>query len=512
MTTPPIDASRRLAAVAAWQVPLLRRSVRALAAAAERLPAWRARLEGVGRSLDEGESWSGPAARGAAAAVRELSSVTWVVDTALAESLTAFDRLTTEAEAAQELAREALTLGSALPGELDAGLRDRGRLAAAVEALVPAAAVGAPTPAVAAAEGALSRAAAASAAAEHAGTALAGVGVRDAFAPADFATLAARLPVAAPVCVPPVPAGPPTAVAAWWAALPLTAQLTALRADPAALGRRDGLPAWARDRANRLLLAAALEDPETPPYERFTARVVARRIEAEEASGRPVQLHLLDLAADRVVLGLGDLDTADAVAMLVPGIGNTPGDDLGGLVRDARGVARAADAAAPGLAVATVVWLGYDSPGSVRPTISRAAAWNGGTALASSLAGLSAAREAVAQPTPRTAVLAHSYGTVVVDEAADVAGPLAADAVVLLGSPGMEDDARSLEVPEVYDAASPHDRVAALRWFGEATGSGSYGSTGLPVDADAGHSEYYDRNRPTLSAVGEVVAGVRARH
>jgi hypothetical protein len=98
----------------------------------------------------------------------------------------------------------------------------------------------------------------------------------------------------------------------------------------------------------------------------------------------------------------------------------------------------------------------------------------------------------------------------VVDEAADVAGPLAADAVVLLGSPGMEDDVDGLEVPEVYDAASPADLVAGLQWFGVATHSGLYGSTGLPVDPDTGHSEYYDADRPTLAAIGEVVAGRRS--
>jgi hypothetical protein len=290
----------------------------------------------------------------------------------------------------------------------------------------------------------------------------------------------------------------------------MTAQLAAIRADPAAFGARDGIPAWARDRANRLLLTAALDDPRTDAAAALTARIVARRIELEEAAGRSVQLHLLDLAEDRVVLGLGNLDTADAVALVVPGIRNTPADDLEGLVHDARRVAGAAGAAAPALSVATAVWLGYDSPAGVRQIVGRASAWKGGTALASSLAGLRSGRQAVAAPVARTTVLAHSYGTVVVDEAADMPGMLAADAVVLLGSPGMEDDARTLEVPEVYDAASPDDVVAALGWFGDPTGSASYGSTGLPVEADTGHSGYYDDDRPTLAALGEVVAGVRS--
>lgn len=507
--TAPRDVPGRLMAVAAWEVPILRRAVATLTAVAERLPAWRARLEGVARSLDTGEAWAGPAARGAAAAVRDLSSVTWSVDAAFTESLTAFERLAVEADAAQELAYDALALAAALPGGAGAALRDPGRLAVTVDALVPGAVVDQAVPALAAAEAALDRGAAASTAADQAGSALVQVGVRDAFSPADFAALAGRVPVADPVCVLPPPAGRPEDVAAWWAALPLAAQLAAIRADPAGLGDRDGLPAWARDRANRLVLSAALKDKERDPYARFTARVVARRIAAEEATGQQVQLQLLDLAGDRVALGLGDIDTADAVALVVPGIFNTPGDDLGRLLRDARGVAEAARAAAPGLAVASVVWLGYDTPGSAPQIVGRARARDGGAALAGSLAGLRAARGALAGNVARTTVLAHSYGTVVADEAADEPGRLAADALVLLGSPGVEDDARGMEAPEVYDAASPADLVAGLGWFGRPTGYPLVGSAALPVDPDSGHSEYLDAGRPTLAAIGEVVAGVR---
>jgi hypothetical protein len=509
MTAPVLDLPTGLRAAAAWDVALLRGAVGALADVSERLPIWRARLEGVARSLGAGEDWAGPAARSASGALRDLSAGTWAVEGALADSLGAFHRLTAEADAARGLAREALRRSDDVPGGVAGALPDREGLATVLDALVPGAELD-PAPALAAAEAALDHAAAAAAAAEEAGEALAGLGVRDAFAPADFSALAAEVPVAEPVCVPPGPTGPPEAVTAWWAALPLTAQLAALRTNPAGLGGRDGLPAWARDTANRRLLATALEDPATDPYAAFTARVVARRIEAEEAVGRQVQLQLLDLAGDRVVLGLGDLDTADAVALLVPGIHNSPGDDLSGLVGDARAVAGASREATPGRSVATAVWLGYDSPSGAAQILGRANAVEGGAALASALAGLRAGREAVVSPDARTVVLAHSYGTVVVDEAADAPGVLAADAVVLMGSPGMEDDAASLEAPEVYDAASPDDLVVALRWFGRATGSGHFDSTGLPVDPEAGHSDYYDAERPTLAAVGEVVTGVRA--
>jgi hypothetical protein len=312
-----------------------------------------------------------------------------------------------------------------------------------------------------------------------------------------------------PVLLPDVPVlGDPAEVTAWWAALSLGAQLAMVRSYPEAVGTLDGLPAWVRDRANRLVLARALGDPATPPAAAFVAAVVARRIAAEEDRGQQVQLHLLDLAGDRVVLALGDLDTADAVAVLVPGVGNSPGDDLGRLTRDAADVAAAARAAAPGRAVATAVWLGYRPPGFPGMAL-RTAARNGGSALAAGLAGLSTARAVTGEPPPRTTVVAHSYGTVVADEAADEAGRLAADAVVLLGSPGMEDDAHALEAPEVFDAAALADPVAAFWYFGSGTNAQAFGSTALPVERSMGHSDYYDHDRPTLAAIGEVVAGVR---
>jgi hypothetical protein len=484
MTAPLADAAR-LHAVAAWDVPLARRAVAVLAETIDRLLTWRARLEGVGRALAAGDSWSGPAAQSAVAALSDVSAVGSAVGHAFEGSLSAYERLVTEAAFAQELAAQAL--------------------AAAI--LVPVG-DGLPAPA---ADAALAHAALAAAAAECAADALSGLGVRDAFAPADFQDLLTLVPVMGPFQAPGLPSpGPPAAVGAWWAGLSARAQWAAIAMSPAAVGALDGVPSWARDRANRLLLDRALRDPRIPSAAALTARVVARRIAAEEAAGQQVQLHLLDLAGDRVVLALGDLDTADAVALLVPGIGNSPGDDLGGLVSDARRLAAAGRAAAPGTTVATAVWLGYRPPGTLWSAITRTAAWRGGPALAATLAGLAAARTATGTGAPRTTVVAHSYGTVVVDEAADVPGRLAADAVVLLGSPGMEDDAASLEAAAVFDAASDGDVVPRLDWFGDGgTREERYGSTGLPVTSAMGHSDYLDPDYPTLAAVGEVVTGRR---
>jgi hypothetical protein len=313
-----------------------------------------------------------------------------------------------------------------------------------------------------------------------------------------------------PIQPPRVPATRvPAEVAGWWAGLSEAQQRAVISMSPAVVGALDGVPAWARDRANRVLLDRALSDPRTPAGAALTARAVAARIAKEEAAGQTVQVELLDLAGDRVALSLGDLDTADEVAVLVPGVGNTPEDDLGHLVGNAEDIASATRAASSGASLATMVWLGYRTPATVLTGTVRFAAEKGGPALARSLDGLAAARTSTATERPRTTVVAHSYGTVVVDEAADQPGRLAADAVVLLGSPGMEDYANSLEAPEVFDAASPGDPVTWFPWDGDRWTGGSYGATGLPVTPDMGHSDYLEPQFPTLAAVGEVVAGVR---
>jgi hypothetical protein len=478
-------AAQRLAAVAAWDVFPLRGAVATLDAVAGRLRAWRARLDGVGRTLASGEVWTGPSAKAAGSVADELSSAAWAVDVAVAGSLAALERLAREADLAQELAVRALVLSAA----------------EAVEEVVPL-----PSTALAVGGDALAHAAAVAAAADDAAGALAGLGVRHAWVPADLTRLAAGADLSVPV----VPTGrAPEEVAAWWTGLSATARLAAIRRAPAAVGRLDGVPAWARDQSNRLVLDRALANPRTPPTAVHMARVVAGQIRVEEKAGRQVQLQALDLEGSRVVLALGDLDTADAVALLVPGKDNSPADDLRRLTADARDVSSSARAAAPGLSVATVVWLGYRAPASWFEAVTRESASRGAPALAAGLAGLAAARTATGDPAPRTTVLAHSYGTVVVDEAADLDGELAADAVVLSGSPGMEEDARGLEVPEVYDATADDDWIAQLSWFGTSPDEDRYGSIGLPTDPGMGHSGYYSPEFPTLAAIGQVVAGAR---
>ncbi|MDT0275883.1 alpha/beta hydrolase [Blastococcus goldschmidtiae] len=501
MTTPvaPQDDVLRLQALAAWDVPALRAGLHALTALDDGFPAWRTRLDAVVRALEDEGCWVGPAAAQAGRLLLRLSSAAAAADLGFATSRAECAHLVRQVNVASGRAATALALAPDLPVPLDAALAHDGTLAAAVDRLVlgPESVA----PAVAMAKEALAAAAAAEAAAVRAEAALASAGAHAGPAGRLDELDSGALPLEPPAGL------DPREAARWWASLSSAAQLALVDTAPATVGSLDGVPAWARDRANRHALRQAIEDPRADDGQRATARVVAALLAAEEAAGRAAQLHLLDLAGERVAVAFGDLDTAAAVALVVPGMNVSPGDDLHAVAGDARDLAASASRADPGPAVAAVAWLGYRAPHTVYSVTNRRAATRGGAALDAALDGLAAARTMAGVPRPRTTVVGHSYGTVVLDEAADRQGRLAADAVVLLGSPGMEDDAAGLEAPEVYDAASPADPVSWVGWFGAETWSRAFGSTGLPADPGTGHSQYFDRDRPTLAAMGEVVVG-----
>lgn len=497
-----------------WDLPQVRGCVGRLELVAERLLPWQTRLDALGRQIGAAECWSGPAGTAAAAALVELSTVASGVRGALEGSLSSLQGLAGAAAEAHELA-VAARAGAAAGG---IGLDETGRPLGVPDLPHPAMAADqvaavttareAAARAAAAAEEALAAARRALACATAAAEPLAGLGADGVASPADFADVTARL---YPVRLPEVPgAADPAAVAAWWAGLGAAQQLAAIDSAAGVVGALDGLPAWARDRANRLNLAAASQHlpPGSDGHE--VAEAVRAAIAGLEDDGAVAQLLLFDPAEGRVVLSTGDLDTAAAVGVLVPGVETTPADDLAGLVGDARDVAAAAGAAAPGLAVATVAWLGYRTPHWFTSVFPRAS-WRGGRDLDRALDGMAAARGGPgAPPPPRTTVVGHSYGTVVTGQAARAPGRLAADAVVLLGSPGTSAGrADRLEVEEVHGAWSLADPISTSGFYGPSPSSLGFGDEPLPTELTQGHTEYYDRDRPTLAAIGEVVAGTR---
>ena len=143
----------------------------------------------------------------------------------------------------------------------------------------------------------------------------------------------------------------PEQVNGWWDGLTEEQQQALIAAHPDLIDNTNGIPAGARDEANRTLLAQDLailrlrEADGTLTDEE--ADVLVNAEAAEEAlanltgptaidpvTGKPVQtqLHIYDPRAfggdGKVAIAVGDLDTADNVAVQVPGLG-TDGSSIG---------------------------------------------------------------------------------------------------------------------------------------------------------------------------------------
>ena len=214
----------------------------------------------------------------------------------------------------------------------------------------------------------------------------------------------------------------------------------------------------------------------------------------------------------RAVEALGDLATAERIAVLIPGVGTRLRDfdrGLGGVARRAPAVQartlyarlRAAD---PRTRIAVVAWLGYDPPEGLSLEAAR------------DLRARAGAAELIAfvnSLPPRAAVtlIGHSYGALVAGLAAPHL-PRVAD-VVALGAPGMgAATATALGGARVWSALAADDwirRVPQLRLghlgHGRRPSSAAFGALPLPVEGAAGHDGYLCPGSATLDAVTAIV-------
>ena len=328
----------------------------------------------------------------------------------------------------------------------------------------------------------------------------------------------------------------PAEVAHWWIATPPHLRRQLLARQAAALGGLAGLPTDVRDEANRRRLAILLRQLRAErdrlagvlasvPLQLTRAALVKSMLAIAEgvertlatlAGRRPAaRLLTLDLAgAGRVAIGLGDVDRAGHVAVVVPGMGQDAGHGLAGTVRHAADLL--AEAGRQSVqSTAVVAWIGYAAPGW-RQVPFAARARVGGRKLAVDLATLAAAR--TGEPAHVTLV-GHSYGSTVVGAAMQV-GPRRADDLVLLGSPGVladRVDRLGLSGRRVYVGEAAFDPVADLGAFGADPGDQGFGASRVRVDPRPGlpwpdevvaaHSHYFDPDSESLRNVARVVVG-----
>lgn len=345
----------------------------------------------------------------------------------------------------------------------------------------------------------------------------------------------------------PEPGTDPAQVSAWWASLPTAVRSALLATDPGRLGSLDGLPAKVRDEANRAALGGERTAllAEVKRLERaldgnwfggtFTNDDAALehaqgKLEAldviEATIARPSRyLLVLDLSGEQAMaaVAIGDVDTAEHVAVFTPGMDTTVQGSLESYDRSLQALQRQAQnqsATAGGGAVATVSWLGYQAPQGGdwwRPSRSVAndeAASRGAERLSAFLNGLDAARP---EPAHLTA-LAHSYGSLTTGLA--LQRGTGVDDAVFFGSPGLgtsEVTDLGLRPGHAYVIEARNDPVADLAYFGIDPNQLG-GITGLAAqerDVDGvrlsestGHSQYLVEGSTSQYAMAAVVAGL----
>ena len=328
--------------------------------------------------------------------------------------------------------------------------------------------------------------------------------------------------------------------------------------NPELISNLDGAPPWARYAASDLLIAghiqslreeaaAVAELIDEEDYQGFLREALAGYIEDVEAEAGELQLWLhqdrqillFDPMGDgRVVEVFGDLESAEHIGITVPGITNditnfSEGD--GGFRANARTVhERAQELNIDG--VATISWLGYNTPDHVGALV-QTAAREGHYDLIDFVAGMDQL-----SGNRHISVVGHSYGSLVTGMAAGQG--LDANEVVFIGSPGTSlshaDDAKLKPGgvlwaglahgdpigagPDLNGKLTPSDWLRAgaeqiWEWLdGESAIKDLYhgvnpvhddfGALEFHTDGASGHSEYYDEGTVSLDNILYIIAGM----
>ncbi|MFI6443376.1 alpha/beta hydrolase [Kitasatospora sp. NPDC050543] len=255
----------------------------------------------------------------------------------------------------------------------------------------------------------------------------------------------------------PKPDASPTEVNSWWKGLTPEEQNRLIEAHPERIGNRDGIPADVRDQANRKNLSTLIDQYRklNPPsaeqkaklegFEAIKAKIdEGERNAAQRDKPKPYLIGIGDQGQGRAILSYGNPDTAQNVASYVPGtsttlkgVGGSDADRAERIWESARGLNGKQS-------TASMVWLGYDAPPEIPDAADGGRAGVGAVSYQKFMQGLQATHQG---DPAHVASVGHSYGSTVVGLAAQLPGGLAANDVVLVGSPGVgADNASKLSV------------------------------------------------------------------
>ncbi|RKR74694.1 alpha/beta hydrolase [Frondihabitans australicus] len=297
--------------------------------------------------------------------------------------------------------------------------------------------------------------------------------------------------------------GSAQATANWWSTLTTTRRQQLIDTMPGVVGNLEGVPYTVRDVANRLTLTTTINDLELEQTRAQFGLVSfgdeARRLtmlqqvsialqRGREGDDATRQLVSLDTVfPGRAAVSVGDLDTADNVSLMVPGMLYTVSNQITYWTDRAADLHSEQELYSNALASqtnrpttsATVAWMGYRTP-DLTNVLSLTLARAGAVHLEDTVRGLDAERQA---DLPRVNVIAHSYGSTTATIALS-SGKIHVDSLTVLGSPGSvvpRADDLAVTRGSVYAAAAALDPVAGSGVFGVDPGGTSFGATLLNV-------------------------------
>jgi len=339
-------------------------------------------------------------------------------------------------------------------------------------------------------------------------------------------------PVSAQLELPPpnaCPAGlPPSGTARenaqWWGDLSPQEQANHLSTHGALIGNLDGLPSEVRHESN----LAALRQDAAGGSDRQASQALLDRIEGSQSGPASDRLLLLGFqpAADgadaQAIVAIGNPDSADNVAVFVPGTSSDVAGIGGNLDRMADLQAQAGTIPGSG-ETSTIVWLGYDAPDSIFPdALGAGYARDGAEDLRDFTLGL---RESHQGPDARVTMIGHSYGSTVVGTADALAGEgLAVDDIIAMGSPGMGYEASErqgwfdgplvdntsdmhIDSDHFWAGAARDDVVTYTEVHGNSPVDWSFGGQRITTDGASGHSDYWNPGTESLRNQAYILTG-----
>jgi pimeloyl-ACP methyl ester carboxylesterase len=326
---------------------------------------------------------------------------------------------------------------------------------------------------------------------------------------------------------------PPSAsdASALWASFSKSTRSKLIESAPQLVGNLSGVAVSARNEANRLWVSRSITDLKAK-LATVSGRAVAvsdqqtlqtlTRIAAELKStkhGPARSLLSFDPSGEgKAVIVLGNLQTADYVTYMVPGMFYTVNGQLGAWTGDAadlyslqkKWLARLAvsNPTDAGKSVAVVAWMGYETP-NLTNVGSLNAADQARDALARDIESMQTLRSG---HQPYTTIIAHSYGSTAALMAL-TQYDFTVNALVLVGTPGSPaQSAKDLHVKNanVWVGSAAWDPVPTSAFFGSDPSAPSYDAhtmgvsggtdviTGQSLTQSIGHNEYFDPNTESI--------------